>query len=98
MPNDQTDIERKLEKLADRLDDGWAKLHPVTEKELARVREAVRKQWENERQMEQRVAESKEAPKPAADKSTSQPVAEKKNQDGPGGKRQSNGHGQRHGH
>ena len=48
--------EAKLQKLAKHLHLGWAKLHPATEKDLAAGREVVRLQWEQERQIEKRIA------------------------------------------
>ena len=35
----------KLQKLASRLNRGWAMLHPVKEKHLEKVRAVVREQW-----------------------------------------------------
>jgi hypothetical protein len=98
MPNDHTETERKLEKLAERLHDGWAKLHPVTEKELAGVHQAVREQWEKEQKIEKSMAEAKEPKKSAGEKSVSQPVVEKKNEGDQGGKSQSDGHTHRNCH
>ena len=37
--------EAKLQKLASRLNRGWAVLHPVQEKHLQTVRDTVRQQW-----------------------------------------------------
>ena len=48
MPDPQTEAEAKLQKLAQRLRRGWAGRHPVAEKTLQGVREAVRQQWERE--------------------------------------------------
>lgn len=48
MPDDHSDAEAKLQKLAQRLHRGWAKLHPATTKELAAVRAVVQEQWEQE--------------------------------------------------
>jgi len=41
------DAQAKLQKLASRLNRGWDVLHPVREKHLEKVREAVREQWAN---------------------------------------------------
>lgn len=51
-----TDAELKLHKLAVRLRKGWAKLHPVTGKQLTAVREAVRQQWEQTHRSQWKVA------------------------------------------
>lgn len=48
MSNDNTKAEAKLRKLGERVRAGWAKLHPVSEKQLAAVRAAVRQEWEQE--------------------------------------------------
>lgn len=61
MPDDTTQSEAKLQKLAQRLHRGWAKLHPATEKDLAAVRAVVRQQWEKDQKIEQRIAASKPA-------------------------------------
>jgi len=49
MPNEQSNAEGKLEKLGKRLRRGAAKLHPVTEKEIKAVREALFRQHQEER-------------------------------------------------
>ncbi|MBI3867411.1 MAG: hypothetical protein HY299_02685 [Verrucomicrobia bacterium] len=50
MPDDNpTDTEKKLQKLGQRVRDGFAKKNPTTEKSLETVRDAVREQWEKER-------------------------------------------------
>jgi hypothetical protein len=59
MAEDYTQSEAKLRKLATRLRRGWAKLHPATKKELAAVREEVREQWKQDREILKRIAESK---------------------------------------
>jgi hypothetical protein len=38
-----------LESLAEHLRRGWQKLHPVTDQQLEKVRDAVRKQWDEEK-------------------------------------------------
>jgi hypothetical protein len=49
MPNEPTQDADKLRKLGQRVRDGFAKGHPVPEKSLETVRDAVRKEWEKER-------------------------------------------------
>jgi hypothetical protein len=48
MPDDLTQSEAKLRKLAERLRQGVAKLFAVTEKQRAAVRQVVREEWEKE--------------------------------------------------
>ena len=55
MPNDNLEAEAKLQKLARRLHQGWAKTHPATEKELAAVRAAIQAQWEQEQKIRQNI-------------------------------------------
>ena len=45
-------VEKKLQKLGHRLRRGWAKLHPVTRKQMEAVRAVVRKQWEQRQKKE----------------------------------------------
>lgn len=46
MPDDTSKEEAKLERLAQAVQAGWAKRHPLTEKHSNLVRDAVRKEWE----------------------------------------------------
>ena len=46
MADQNRQLREKLRKLGRRVQQGWAKLHPVTEKQLAKVREAVIHQWD----------------------------------------------------
>ena len=46
MADQNRQLREKLRKLGRRAQQGWAKLHPVTEKQLAKVREAVIQQWD----------------------------------------------------
>ena len=48
MSDDNKKAAANLRKLGERVRAGWAKLHPVTAKQLAAVRAAVAKQWEQE--------------------------------------------------
>jgi hypothetical protein len=50
MPEHENEAEANLRLLSERLHAGWAKLYPATPKERAAVREAVRKQWEQEQE------------------------------------------------
>ena len=59
MTDDCAEAEAKLQKLADRVHRGWAKLHPVTEKELEGVREAVREQWQREERVRRNLEEGR---------------------------------------
>jgi hypothetical protein len=59
MPDQHTDAEAKLKKLGDRLRQGFAKQHPVSEKNLETVRGAIRDQYEQEQAVKR---EAKPAP------------------------------------
>src|SRR6185295_6790170 len=48
MPDQNTDAEAKLRKLGQRLRQAWAKQHPITERSLDTVKNAIREQWEKE--------------------------------------------------
>lgn len=48
MSDDNKKAAANLRKLGERVRAGWAKLHPVSAKQLAAVRAAVAKQWEQE--------------------------------------------------
>jgi hypothetical protein len=48
MLESESNSEKKLRKLGERIRRGWGKTQAVTENELAVVRETVRKQWEIE--------------------------------------------------
>jgi hypothetical protein len=76
MSDDITQIEAKLHKLAKRLQRGWAKLYPVTEKTLVAVREVVSQEWDKEQEIEKRIAESRPAAAEAGG-TQSRPKAEK---------------------
>lgn len=49
MPDQPIDKARKLQKLGQRLRDGFTKENPIPDKSLETVRNAVREQWEKER-------------------------------------------------
>lgn len=55
--------EEKLRQLGERLRRGWAKLYPVTEKELSVVRQVVREQWEQKHQARETTEVKKSATK-----------------------------------
>jgi len=61
MADDQTELEEKFKKVADRLHRGWAKLYPPTEKDLAAVQEAIREHWEQEQQALELIKRGKQA-------------------------------------
>lgn len=48
MPDQNTDAEAALQKLGHRLRLGWAKKHPVSDKNLESVKNTVREQYEQE--------------------------------------------------
>ncbi len=49
MPDQPIDKARKLQKLGERIRDGFAKEHPTPDKSLETVRQTVREQWEKDR-------------------------------------------------
>jgi hypothetical protein len=57
---EQMELERKFEKLAEGLRRGWAKMHPLTEKEKGVVRDAVREQWNEEQKAKSQSKEKTE--------------------------------------
>ena len=67
MPNQTADDEAKLRKLGKRLREGFTKKHPVSEKSIETVRNAVREQWEKEQ-----VAEPRKKPAPEVAKQPEQ--------------------------
>ncbi|MGP8201159.1 MAG: hypothetical protein ACLQU4_16840 [Limisphaerales bacterium] len=70
MPKQNPDAEAALKKLGHHLRLGWAKKHPVQDKDLESVRDTVREQWEKEQ-----VAErpSKPTPSPTKDRKPKPP-------------------------
>lgn len=48
MPDQNTDAEAKLRKLGQRLRQGFVRQHPVPQRSLDTVRDAVRQEWEKE--------------------------------------------------
>ena len=49
MPDQNTDAAKKLEKLGQRIHDGFAKEHPIPDRSLETVRQTIREQWEKEK-------------------------------------------------
>lgn len=68
MLNQNTDDEAKLQKLGQRVRDGWAKQNPVQEKSIKTVKDAVREQWEQEQKVKR-----ESQPLPDVTKSKRQP-------------------------
>jgi F420-dependent methylenetetrahydromethanopterin dehydrogenase len=66
MPDQHTDAEAKLRKLGQRLRQAWAKQHPIPERSLDTVKNAVREEWEKEQVVSRRPGPS--APGPAKGK------------------------------
>ncbi len=62
MPDDESNAEASLRKLGRRLHQGWERLQPVTQNELEKVREAVRKQWEQEQKPAQGTGQEQAPP------------------------------------
>ena len=59
MPKQNPDAELALHKLGQRIRDGWAKKHAISDKSLETVKNAVREQYEQEQEAER---EKKAAP------------------------------------
>ena len=70
MPKQNPDAEAALKKLGHHLRLGWAKKHPVSDKNLESVKNTVREQWEQE-QTASRT--SKTAPSPEKDRGPKPP-------------------------
>ena len=68
MSEDYSQTEAKLAKLSKRLHQGWAKLHPATDKDLAAVREIVTQHWKADQEISRRIAESRRAKQSATTK------------------------------
>jgi hypothetical protein len=49
MPDQPIDKARKLQKLGERIRDGFAKEHPAPDRSVDTVRQAIRQEWEKER-------------------------------------------------
>lgn len=60
MPDDLSELEGDLAKLGKRLRQGWAKVHPVSDREKAAVTQVVREEWEKEQQVAQSQPPTKE--------------------------------------
>lgn len=61
MPAPVTDAAEKLRKLGQRLRKGIAAAHPISERSLATVKQAVRAEWQREQAEKQKAART---PKP----------------------------------
>lgn len=59
MPTPNPDPDHALRKMGQHIRAGWAKQHPISERSLQTVRDAVRDQWEKEQAAER---EKKPAP------------------------------------
>jgi hypothetical protein len=54
MPDHPIDNAKKLQKLGERIRDGFSKENPVPDKSLETVRQTIREQWEKDRQIKAR--------------------------------------------
>jgi hypothetical protein len=63
MPKQSPDAELALHKLGQRIREGWAKKHAISDKSLETVKNAVREQYEQEQ-----TAEREKKPSPEAEK------------------------------
>ena len=93
MSDKHKEAEVKLQELARRINMGATVLNPVTESELQGVREAVKKQWEFEHAIRQRVAKAKTAEQVRATQKKSQ-----SQQSGHANTKKSNQQSDEHGH
>ena len=71
MPKITPDAEESLRKLGQRLREGWAKENPIPAKSLQTVEEAVREQWEQEREAKKKP--EPDAPSPAPEREAEDP-------------------------
>lgn len=70
MPDQKPDADATLKKLGEHVRQGFAKKHPIPEKSLDTVRDAVREEWEKEQQ-EKRTKQPE--PKASKDKDRETP-------------------------
>ena len=70
MPKQNPDAEFALHKLGQRIRDGWAKKHAISDKSLETVKNAVREQYEQEQAVER---EKKPAPDAAKEQERQPP-------------------------
>ena len=63
MPEKKQTAEQKLRSLGKDLRAGWQRLHPVTNKELARVRDLVSEQWKKRQEKEKAQGKKETAEK-----------------------------------
>jgi hypothetical protein len=61
MPEPNPELNAALQKLGEHLRKGWEKKHPVSDKSLESVRDAVREQYEQERPKPRDLEEVKRA-------------------------------------
>ena len=85
MPDKKTKAAQALRKLGRQVQDGLTRLHPVTDQQMAKVREAVRQQWEQTHPAQDKSQTSQTA-------STTRPKTKTKQQD----KSKSHDHGHSH--
>lgn len=78
MSDDNTRAAAKLRKLGEKVREGWARLHPVSEKQLAAVRAAVRQQWQQEHGSKSRVQSQRTAKQTQAAQDQTSAQAESK--------------------
>lgn len=65
MPDHPIDNARKLQKLGERIRDGFAKENPIPDKSLESVRQTIREEWEKDRASKSR---SPSPPTPSKDR------------------------------
>lgn len=76
MPDHPVDNAKKLQKLGERIRDGFAKEHPTPDRSLDTVRQTIREQWEKDREVKSRNPtdptrskdRSKEPPEPGVER------------------------------
>jgi hypothetical protein len=81
---DLKELEQKFDKLAEQLRRGWGKTHGVTQKELGVVRDAVRKQWNEEQKTKSQGREKSQARQPKKQVKTAKQQKNKSQDQGPG--------------
>lgn len=77
MTDEYNEFEEELKRLANRVQKGWAKMHPLSAKDLAAVRLEVRQHLANEKKAKEMAAKAQSATQ-SNQQSVIEPLKEKK--------------------
>jgi hypothetical protein len=72
MPDDITDAEIKLHKLAEKLDQKWKEIHPVSQETMEKVQAVIKEQWEQEQKIQKDIEQTRIEAEKASQKQQSQ--------------------------